>query len=907
MDEGTSEMLKKVTFVLVVLVIIIYLFIDVSGNVKETNIVSGTKERLDIIVSDQVPIGCFVPPDGGSAYSEIKADDALKKICLGYTDPIAWGVIEDGLIPKDMLAQSINGIKLDGYCSDTERDTCLGLNEKVTDFEKTAEGKFSEENIADRRNIDFGIADDLTLGSGIGSSQYSIQGSVPSVFVVQPGQAAKLSVYAGARTTGNKTIEKISFGVYKGTAGINENELTEPVGEHKSCYCDAVFEDCFKTWESTEKCGCSENILYLEEPSLELCLNYAELKKGSAKDFADGCNVGEYINCILSGKSSCEKDFPDFGGVKNIDVDEPCKTVKDGWKEGCNRYFLFEKSVFSIQPPNYTIVKLGDFEVKESAISACKGSVDQSLSDKDREDFISGCEKGNSDKSCTGLSGKSLEGCNKFYDYSNGKLEISTYRGLAYVSAKVSVAEPSPGVSCYSQEIFNDYDNCCLESCKSKSGDQPGDKSRIDCAKGCTITDPSLAKCRSESTTAPESSAANAVAQAVTGTETQTKCAEKYCCSTTKTLEGTTGSEKYLLCKNFCSSHDAYYGDENAESQKNCTEGCDWAARMENKFDFSKISSIDLVFIADTSQSMVGEWSNLCDEISKIAENSKTGDYKITSTIYSLRQGKKAIGVDIDPSCNDVPLDCTKINSEAAYSLDCDDPVKGPDCYRESWGPAAEWAVKKHPWQEGSLKIIFVISDEGPYCGGDENVASNHGCNDGCFNTQEDIDSISRAVEAAKKNDVIIYGLWGDFNMLKYKDDQPAAEELFWGISKPTGGKAMLFSSGADISGVLDNIIGRGEAFNKGYEKYASFSIKDNLVPQDKGYYFRQAYEEVYSNLIYIVDWNKASGSFEWRYPAEGNDWYSINLNNNPDSPEKIRSKPLNVIFNENLKTIISK
>ena len=170
-------------------------------------------------------------------------------------------------------------------------------------------------------------------------------------------------------------------------------------------------------------------------------------------------------------------------------------------------------------------------------------------------------------------------------------------------------------------------------------------------------------------------------------------------------------------------------------------------------------------------------------------------------------------------------------------------------------------------------KIIFLVGDEGPFNGGGKDKSElkpEESMDEYCANCDDDLKSVQEAVASANNpgKAVTIYGLWGDMTADIYTDKgKKDIEELFTNIATPTGGTAQPFRNQADIISLITKKVGRGEYFDKGYNKYRDLSL--NRIPADKKYYFTKAYEDVRSNSIYIVDWapDGNEGNHKWSYP----------------------------------------
>ncbi len=114
-------------------------------------------------------------------------------------------------------------------------------------------------------------------------------------------------------------------------------------------------------------------------------------------------------------------------------------------------------------------------------------------------------------------------------------------------------------------------------------------------------------------------------------------------------------------------------------------------------------------------------------------------DFKYT--IYLLGAGSKAHvnpALASDPNCNEL------VEVEGmSISYDGDDDS-------EMWGPGVAEVVANHPWEDGYVRAVIPVSDEGPY----------YGCTPGGLLDGADSASIDRAVAACDENDVQAFPFW---------------------------------------------------------------------------------------------------------------------------------------------------
>ena len=773
MNRTTLLILFSILCAFIVITIGVFLWSELREK-SEVSLLENIRERTDIIVSDRVSLGCFIPPDiDESEFNYIKnklksENKTLFDYCFNFKkSSVKW---ED-------IANSIPyGIKLNGYCYDCSRKGCLCLNEDVPGFEGID---------TERRSLDFGTSYiPGQIGKGFKKQSFAEIRGQPSVFVVKKGEEVKLSIYGGIFLTGQKSVEKVTAALYNGT--VNEsNRISTIAGEERSCYIGNNW-NCYHSCRSSSskdycrvKCDCYTNQRYYDENSLEICKNYCSIdfKNGEAtpteiSNCQTGCEEGEKMNCYrncfiktgnadeCSGECSCYycKNIDKSDLINYFFCDEMLSNKDE--KHGCEKFLEIENSSFKIKSGEYTIFKIGDLS-----------------------------------------------------------LTNPRYRGLAWAVANITTKEPYPGTSCYNPNNYDCYSQCCDEACEYAD---------ICCGDFNT-------KCKDKKKTIH-------IPGLTPVTVILPKCEKRCNCSTTTRTET---ENPFVLCKIFCSSRDGYYGN-NTKIMK-CQEGCDWGARQYEKIEyFGFKKDVDLVFVIDTSGSMNDEWNSLCNVMNNIKESVEKEGYKLNVTLYALGEGSNIGNVDIN--CPYTILNCSDINSDLGLSLNCNNG----NCWQESWGPGAEWAVKNHPWRKDVLsKILFVVGDEGPYCGNglDEN----------------DKNSVERAAQAAIDNNVTIFGLWG-INIGK------DLKVLFKNISEPTGGNATKFNTANpnEVIRVITDAIIRDSEFETGYDKFVN--LTKNTISVDKPYVWKNVYDEVWSNLIYIVDFNSNT---DWSYPCGGN-WEKI-------------------------------
>ena len=797
----------KIKFKILLSIIIAFIILTVGGFVifklfseaRQIPILENMGERTDIIVSDRISLGCFIPPElDGISYNEISNNDDLKDNCLKIGDNKYINYNEWNEIKNRMQY----GIKLNGYCYNCLGKSCLCLEEDTPGWEGI---------LTEKRSIDFGTNYPSDIGTNLKKKSFKEIRGQPSIIVVDKSKPAHLSIYGGIKTGGKKIVEKVTAALYN-----REGKISNTAGKERSCYIGNNW-NCYHSCENKGnsendcrvKCDCYTDQRYYDENSLEICKNYCESKEFDGTNSDDckiGCKEGNNMNCYrdcfikTQNAKDCETKCNCYycSGIfenKKFDLVNYlfCEDglTNDDQKRGCEKFLKIENSTFHTKIGEYTIFKIGDV----------------SLTDPN-------------------------------------------YRGIAWAVANLTTKEPHPGISCYNYNKYDCYHQCCDEFCEYADIECKGEGN----------------KCKDES-----------------------KCDERCNCSTT-TRTNAEFDDPFILCKTFCNSRDGYYG--NGTKITKCQEGCDWAARQYGKpegLGFKK--NVDLTFVIDTSGSMCqpnsDEWSTLCSIIEDITSTVEKKDYKVNVTIYALGENGRAGSCKTncastcnEPNCRYKILNCSDIRDDLGITIDC---AEG-NCYTESWGPGAEWVVKNHPWRKDVLsKILFVISDEGPYCGG-ACSRSNPRCDDP-WDTDEDINYVKKAAQAAIDNNVTIFGLWGI-------GIEEGLKNLFRDISKPTGGDATKFdtSDPNEVMKIITSSIIREEEFETGYDKFVNLTKKENTLPLENPYIWKNVYEEVWSNLIYIVNWD-FSGA-DWSYPCKGN-WEKI------CTPKFNKSFEMNDLINE--------
>ncbi|MCK4730763.1 MAG: VWA domain-containing protein [Candidatus Aenigmarchaeota archaeon] len=780
MNRSSFLILVSLVCIAITLVVGISFWNVIMRGSMDVPIYDDVRERTDIILSDRIPIGCFIPPDSKAedVYTSVFNDNDLRESCLEIGKEM---YIEPGFWDENINNSLKYGIKLNGYCNDSDRKGCLCMKD---DFPGWSEDGM----LLMRRSLDFGTEYEPVRAIGEELNKQGFVGlkNQPSVFVVMLGEEPKLSVYGGMKLRGDRTVEKVTAALYKGTVSDDANRISEFTGIERSCYWGdkwTKYQSCRNSASENSKIDCRMKYdcytdeRYYNENTSTICKNYCDVDfTGNEANCMIGCGKGEERECyrkcyVKTGDADeCARagvcDCLECVSIEEYDlINNFCEGLSGDVKKGCENFTYFEKSTFQVNSSEYTNFKIGDLE------------------------------------------------------WTGGN-----YKGLAWVVSKITTREQHPGDSCYNPNHFNCYYNCWEGVCEEARDASP---SPLDLVKAlCDFQD---SKLLTGGITIPYDISGSEIW--ALGVEARTECEDSCKCSTTNRTET---ENTFILCRNFCISRDGFYKD--TEKVNSCVNGCEWASRIYDKPEYLEFEkNVDLVFVVDTSGSMCqsgsNEWSSLCGIIESIVASVGEEDYIVDVTVYGL--GSKKCG---------------------GTNYCADKIISG---HSESWGPGAEWAIKNHPWREDILsKIVFVVGDEGPYAGDP-------------WTPQNDRDSVENAVIAANDNKVTIFGLWGIGIAEGLKD-------LFRDISEPTGGSATKFDT-ADPSEVVELItdaIKKDIEFELGYGKYEE--LLRNSLPADSPYIWREVYEEVFSNLVYIVDWKGSASSWSpWSYPCDGN-WDKI-------------------------------
>lgn len=190
--------------------------------------------------------------------------------------------------------------------------------------------------------------------------------------------------------------------------------------------------------------------------------------------------------------------------------------------------------------------------------------------------------------------------------------------------------------------------------------------------------------------------------------------------------------------------------------------------RLEIPFP-QEFADIEVAVVADTSQSMCDDITNIKNGLPNIVNELKAKGRAVRITVYLLPASGKSTCQDKDGA--KVLDDCISLGFANTKELNCY-PITIPETscripgeyFRtsESWERGGECAAKYGPiggWSNKSAKVVIPLSDELPSssdCADDGTIGS---CNINQCSYQPDVDKF---VKAAKDNGVNIFPLQAD-------------------------------------------------------------------------------------------------------------------------------------------------
>ncbi len=175
-----------------------------------------------------------------------------------------------------------------------------------------------------------------------------------------------------------------------------------------------------------------------------------------------------------------------------------------------------------------------------------------------------------------------------------------------------------------------------------------------------------------------------------------------------------------------------------------------------------KSSKVDLVFVVDSSVSMVDELRAVCDNIDAIKAALQANGIDFEYKVYLLGEGSVYhITHDSNPAYridNMCGVDLAQISS---YTGNVMGIVYDGMYESEMWGGGVKWLAQNHTWRQGAQRIIVPMSDETAWGGYNEGYGS--GVN--WPNTPKyDNMIISQAIQKCLQYNVTAYGFYGNFD-----------------------------------------------------------------------------------------------------------------------------------------------
>jgi hypothetical protein len=170
--------------------------------------------------------------------------------------------------------------------------------------------------------------------------------------------------------------------------------------------------------------------------------------------------------------------------------------------------------------------------------------------------------------------------------------------------------------------------------------------------------------------------------------------------------------------------------------------------------------TLDVLIVADTSDSMFDELQALCAGASDLAANLDRRGVTLNVVV---------MGVVETRSCADVRVTRLLPAAQAAEP--------------EDWGVAVADLARHYSWTPGAVRLIIPLSDEGPFQGDPVNT--------------QDEQAIADAIQAAQESDVVVSPILGaEFN--------PAAEPLARQLAQETDGR--VFVSKEPATDLMDGV-----------------------------------------------------------------------------------------------------
>ena len=186
-------------------------------------------------------------------------------------------------------------------------------------------------------------------------------------------------------------------------------------------------------------------------------------------------------------------------------------------------------------------------------------------------------------------------------------------------------------------------------------------------------------------------------------------------------------------------------------------------------------SALDIVFAFDTSGSMSPVNQAMCDLAEDLVAVLADDGIPVNPVYWGITDNaggsclSSNVKAELGPEVPGSPPPWMNTLD------DCADGTAGPT---ENWAPATAILADRYPWDDGAVRLVMPVADEGPYCGDPVN--------------QFDVDAVFYARDFAINSDVVVSPLLPDFT----PDPVRAMAEL---ITVGTGGIATVADFDLDV------------------------------------------------------------------------------------------------------------
>lgn len=132
--------------------------------------------------------------------------------------------------------------------------------------------------------------------------------------------------------------------------------------------------------------------------------------------------------------------------------------------------------------------------------------------------------------------------------------------------------------------------------------------------------------------------------------------------------------------------------------------------------------TVDVVFVFDTSSSMAGIVSQVCDVATSLQSALTLAGTDHFVQRLAITSGNQVIQCTASSCCGtaDVPTDygttTTGLGTNEVLGM-CTGGEAGGDGNQEDWGVAIAVVAGERNWRTGALRVVIPVSDEGPLCG----------------------------------------------------------------------------------------------------------------------------------------------------------------------------------------------